>query len=506
MMVKRVPRLKLFSGHRAISLERNSSKSSERNSKKIILKPAELSTFDNPINFNSLPAPTSLSSKRNLSSNRSSSICQPLANSNLGNKTATKPLSHIKNFDVFPEWLVQRPDFIKCSTRRASILDIASIVAIYPSQFRTEIEKDFLFKWVNKTRFFSSVPNSITREVCDKLTRQDFNVGDYIVRKGEAGDCCYLLFLGNAGVYIENEVFKSTIDAGEIIGEHALDTNKLRSANIIALTPCIAFKLKKQDYTSILINIKKLEKYSITKFLLSMAIFSSWSLIKTENLSNHLIYKSYSSKEILFDKGQESDTFFILRSGEVLIEAYVDIYTKNLWPTGPQKWKVRQIHKKYLTTIMTIRPGMYFGEFGVINKALREERASCITDVTCLVINIGEFFDVFSEKDIFDLANKGFVKIPDKHVLEERVAKEMKDEKEKESALVEAVDMDFSDFKCRETIFDNRSKRVKKWVGDRKDVREGKSLKMKKKVVEVNRKVFDLSSLAKLKNYQDVIK
>ena len=95
------------------------------------------------------------------------------------------------------------------------------------------------------------------------------------MKKGEIGDCCFIVHSGKAGICLEHGLINSVINAGEVIGEHALDTEKPRSADVICLETLIAFKLTKIDYDSILINFKKLEKHENTKFLMKIPYFST---------------------------------------------------------------------------------------------------------------------------------------------------------------------------------------------------------------------------------------
>jgi Cyclic nucleotide-binding domain. len=62
--------------------------------------------------------------------------------------------------------------------------------------------------------------------------------------------------------------------AGDVIGETAMDTEKPRIADVIAEESLVLLRLKKIDYKSILANLKRLEKYENSKFLMTIEFFS----------------------------------------------------------------------------------------------------------------------------------------------------------------------------------------------------------------------------------------
>ena len=186
---------------------------------------------------------------------------------------SAKPKPLELNLNVFPNWLTERLDFQTSLQTSESPIDISKVASIFPAYYRSDTEKEALFNWVNSTKFFSKIPSSITKEICDRLTRHDFEIGDQVIKKGEIGDCCYIIYKGKAGIFFDSEIPNSVICAGEVIGEHALDTEKPRSADVKCLEHLITFKLKKIDYDGILINFKKLEKHETTKFLMSVDVF-----------------------------------------------------------------------------------------------------------------------------------------------------------------------------------------------------------------------------------------
>mmetsp|Transcript_26623 Transcript_26623/g.26288 ORF Transcript_26623/g.26288 Transcript_26623/m.26288 type:complete len:119 (+) Transcript_26623:59-415(+) len=116
------------------------------------------------------------------------------------------------------------------------------------------------------------MPKVIIQETCDKFTVLEFQSGIKIIKKDDVADCMYLIYIGTVGIYVDGTRVGQRVQ-GDSLGETALDNVKLRSADAIAETQAILFRLKKVDYENIILNLKKLEKFEYTKFLMTTPFF-----------------------------------------------------------------------------------------------------------------------------------------------------------------------------------------------------------------------------------------
>lgn len=331
-----------------------------------------------------------------------------------------------ENAKVIPDWLLERQDFqVTAKKLLHGESNIGNICGIAPSA-RTDEEKSLLFRWVSSTTFFSKVPSRVTKETCEKLTRHVYNPKEMIIKKGDIGDCLYIIYSGSAELFLDFGNSHGILCSKQVIGEHALDTLKPRTGTIIAIDEVIAFRLTKLDYDSILLNVKKMEKYKNSKLLVKIPFFRAWSYLKVQHLSNHLIAKQFNKGDVIHDKGDESDTFYLIKSGQVEIQAYVELQHINRWPTGGHEWKILEINRKYIVPVITLKKGTYFGESSLIEQLPRVCRAICKTDVTCLVLGRDEFFEIFSIKDLEGILENQFVKIPQEAELQKNLIDEIK--------------------------------------------------------------------------------
>ena len=84
---------------------------------------------------------------------------------------------------------------------------------------------------------------------------QTFNF-ELVMRKGDEGDCMYILFQGEVGIYVngseEEDKCVAILKDNKIFGERALETDETRGATVIAHHTSICLILNKKDYKDII--------------------------------------------------------------------------------------------------------------------------------------------------------------------------------------------------------------------------------------------------------------
>jgi CRP-like cAMP-binding protein len=364
-------------------------------------------------------------SKASITRMPSRHIRQSLPNMNIPEHPKRIKKSSDNSNDTLPNWLVERPGFQEIIKSFININSTIPDICAQPSSVRSQEKKNLLFDWISSLTFFSKIPSRVTKEVCDKLTRHDYEIAEVIIKKGERGDCIVIIYSGKVNIYLEPGVVHCTVGEKSVIGEQALDNNRPRNATVIAIEPVITFKLTKFDYDTILINMKKQEKAENLAFLANISFFKNWNHLRVQNLAYYILQKTYNPGEVVFDIGHPSDTFFIIRSGYIEIQAMVTLQKNNIWPTGSQEWKVREINRKYIVSIAKLGPGNYFGESCILDRCNRQTRAVSLTNTLLLTVNIDEFYDIFSSKDIEDIQLNAPVSIPSDDELKAKLTKEI---------------------------------------------------------------------------------
>lgn len=93
------------------------------------------------------------------------------------------------------------------------------------------------------------------RHIIDKLTFESYPQNEYIFRRGEIGDCMYLISEGEVGIVLDEKVSEvpvKIIGIGSFFGEAALINDSTRGASIRALTSCYLLVLSKTDFFDLL--------------------------------------------------------------------------------------------------------------------------------------------------------------------------------------------------------------------------------------------------------------
>ena len=103
---------------------------------------------------------------------------------------------------------------------------------------------------------FSTLDGERLRRLAARLERLDISTGEDIVRRGEAGEECYVLMRGRvevlAGGARGEERRLATLGPGSLFGEAALLTHEPRNATVRALESCTLLALRRTDLLEVL--------------------------------------------------------------------------------------------------------------------------------------------------------------------------------------------------------------------------------------------------------------
>jgi len=103
---------------------------------------------------------------------------------------------------------------------------------------------------------FSTLDGGRLRRLAARLERLDVSTGDTIIRRGEAGEECYVLRSGRVEVLARggqgDEHNLATLGPGSLFGEAALLTDEPRNATVRALEPCTLLALRRTDLLEVL--------------------------------------------------------------------------------------------------------------------------------------------------------------------------------------------------------------------------------------------------------------
>ncbi len=106
--------------------------------------------------------------------------------------------------------------------------------------------------FLKSIQLFERVPSEEVAEAAPIAQEVRFEPGEIFIRKGEAGDCLYILVAGEVNVLIPNAPKPVVLKAGAVIGELAVLASRPRGADCQAATEVIALRIDKRDFWDLL--------------------------------------------------------------------------------------------------------------------------------------------------------------------------------------------------------------------------------------------------------------
>lgn len=414
-------------------------------------------------------------------------------------KTPVKIPNTLQLSEFIPDWLLSRPDFtdavkameISEKQRLAQILDI-------PYLNRSDNDKKIINSYLASLTFFIGLPDSVIKETGNRLLKQCFCKGEKIIVKGIEADCLCIIYKGTADVIVDG-VILATKNEGDVVGEITLDYRMPRSADVIATSDCIIFKLMRDDYETAILNIKRKEKQKSLEILKFISFFKDWSNMKLMRICSLLNCRNFKKDAVIYERNDPSACLYFVQDGSVDIFAYVPLEKYNKWPVSSCQWLVHQVNREYLIKIGTVTKCQYFGEYELKTQSPRIMKAVAHKNSVCLILNKEHFFENFNENEIEELAQEGFIRMPTLKELQEKMTNHLESRTSSENALLNALKVNYVNLQGREAVLDPQLKKLNPWLNDFRK-RKTESLEhLKKKIVFQNSRSINIGKIKKKK-------
>lgn len=113
------------------------------------------------------------------------------------------------------------------------------------------IERVLLLKGMD---LFSRLASQDLLAIANVALEVHLDAGEIFIKKGEPGDCLYLLVDGEASVVVPEVGQVAVRRAPTSIGEMALITHQPRTADCVALTDITALRIDRYDFSNLLVD------------------------------------------------------------------------------------------------------------------------------------------------------------------------------------------------------------------------------------------------------------
>ena len=337
--------------------------------------------------------------------------------------------------EVFPEWLLKRKDFIASQYySKDEGNKKVSLICAKPASLREGHELNTVAFWLKTTPFGKTLTPLILSQLSKVFKTKTFFAKEKLIQEGTVGKCIFLILEGKVDVY-KGDKLCSIIGEGNTIGNISLETGKVRSATVIAKTQVTALVLSAESYKSILFEHKYNKKTEILNFLKQVPCFFSCDERKLEQLADSAMSVYYSIDEVIYDVGQESVQFFIVKEGLVEIEKEITLVSKQNLPIN----QVLVSSRNFNHVERSCKPFEIFGsEEAVENIPRRSKAISKSKNTEVIFVFISKFNQTFKaeEKEMMQFY---FQKRVSTKEVKRRISKEMSLENIKIKAIFDST-------------------------------------------------------------------
>mmetsp|Transcript_1326 Transcript_1326/g.1689 ORF Transcript_1326/g.1689 Transcript_1326/m.1689 type:complete len:583 (+) Transcript_1326:87-1835(+) len=210
------------------------------------------------------------------------------------------------------------------------------------------------------------------------LTEQSFSSGEYIIRQGEKGDTFYIIQDGEVNVTqkksptSEEEDVLATLQSGQYFGEMALLLDEPRMANCVSRSKVNCLTLGRKEFSQLLGPLQDLLTRNMQyRILQSVPLLSHLTAPQLDRCVDAMRVEIFQDGEYIVRQGEEGSKFYIINSGEVLVQAT----TKK----GERKEFGRMGKQEY------------FGEQSLLKKEPRSADVVALGEVACFVLERSDF-------------------------------------------------------------------------------------------------------------------
>ncbi|GMF34044.1 unnamed protein product [Phytophthora lilii] len=274
--------------------------------------------------------------------------------------------------EVFPAWIRERKDFQVFFPRFSDhvVTDeeiLQQGVPKEPSE-RNIVELQCIARWIMKIPSMSTFLDLNQATEIAKLARyRAFRPHEYVFRKGDIGDACYLVLSGEVHILIDGEKVAS-VTKNSAFGDIALQLeNATRGADVKAsfptgtgnptpspgaLTPnsslppvgCEVLMIMAEDYHKTLARCQTRRRKHLVNWLhTEVTLFRDCVESKLHFFELVSIDVPLKKGEILYTQGESVGAFYVVRSGRVRLEVDILYERRHRWPCGKHSWK-QQVH------------------------------------------------------------------------------------------------------------------------------------------------------------------
>lgn len=225
----------------------------------------------------------------------------------------------------------------------------------------------------------------------DSLELREVPAGDYIFKRGEEGDCLYLIGMGSVGLEAplasgRKRVY-SRLAEGDFFGEHAFMARAKHHDEAVAETDTSILMIDRttfdgwvKKYPAIQATVEDFYRRRVLARVLAITpVFEGVPHEARLALADKFHLQSYKREDIVVTEGGPGDTFYLIRSGHVRIS------THGMGSKGAQ------------IELGKMGEGSFFGEVSLLTDKPRTATVTADDDLELMELTRVDFKDIVAE-------------------------------------------------------------------------------------------------------------
>ncbi|CAG9465654.1 unnamed protein product [Pedinophyceae sp. YPF-701] len=206
------------------------------------------------------------------------------------------------------------------------------------------------------------------RKLADAMDPMEFEDGETIFRKGDEADRFFLVKEGHIRIVDEGRTI-SMVSPGQGFGERALQFDIKRTADAVCEGYVVCYTITKQAFQRLIGPLHSMWRFDALRRVNILAAVTDQQVLRLAELMEERMYKS---GDVVFEKGDEADAFYVVQDGEFRI------YDED-------------------TEYARVFQGSCFGELALLSDDLRTASVQAVTNGVLLCLKKQDFSDTLGQ-------------------------------------------------------------------------------------------------------------
>ena len=288
------------------------------------------------------------------------------------------------------------------SLNERDLFELALETLQKPVEHREDFDLKVITLSTENVKFFQEYGQQTHNECCRYMFWEHGKAQSTLFEMGSVGTKFYIILKGTVGIWVnlpkivldengktlEQKEFVMTevkvLGPGSSFGELALLDNRPRAATIKCKENCEFAVLDKKHFNDILKDKEQKKLYENVDFLANMRVFKGFSFASLKSLFYNTFEIKTLRKQVIYRKGDDPHSVYIIREGEFLMNVEVEIAIESLNSEKGGGLKKDRITKTMDLAILG--PGHIFGEEEIFEKIKRNTTVTCVSHSASLYV------------------------------------------------------------------------------------------------------------------------